>query len=911
MPLEPNATASIVSEPSGDGPRVSEPIATYRIQLQPQFTFQDAADIAPYLAELGISHVYCSPYLQAAIDSSHGYDVVDASHVNTQLGGAEAHARFCATLHGLGLAQMIDIVPNHMAIAGKQNPWWWDVLENGPSSFYATYFDVDWEASEERWPNKVLLPVLGNHYGRILEDGQLELKHSSGVFSLHYHEHVFPIDPSSLSGLLARVAEACASELLAFIAESHARLPRPTVTSRHAVERRHRDKMVLLNLLTQLCEDAPEVRHAIDEEVGRLNSNPDALDILIEQQNYRLAFWRTAARDLGYRRFFDINDLAGLRVEHLEVFKDIHRLPFKWIKQGHVQGLRVDHPDGLRNPTEYFHRLRDACPDTWILAEKILEPGETLPTDWPIAGTTGYEFLNLVGGLAIDPQAEEAMSNIYKAFVGPQWEEGCDFHTLVCICKRLVLTQLLDSELSRLSNLFVTICERHRRHRDYTRHEMRDAICEAAIHFPVYRTYVSNAEKRVGESDKRYINDAISAAQNARPDMDPEIFLFLKELLLLRIDGERENELAMRFQQLTGPAMAKGLEDTAFYRYHRLVSLNEVGGDPSCFGTSVAEFHQRCITAQAERPRALLASTTHDTKRSEDVRARLALLSEIPYRWAQIVERWATHNDNHRVNRDEIDSNTEYLFYQTLVGAWPISTERITEYMLKAMREAKVHTSWTAQGKAYESQWQAFIEEIMKDKVFISELTTFVEPLIAPGRINSLAQSLIKMTAPGVPDIYQGTELWDLSLVDPDNRRPVDYSQRRQLLKRLEEYSIAEIIAQMDSGAPKLWLIQQALRLRNRHPNCFGPGGTYQPLEVEGQKQQHVVAYLRSGKTEKVAVVTPRLVLGLAGDWADTTLHLPEGKWHNVLSKEDVSGGTIRVGTLLACFPVALLEKRG
>jgi (1->4)-alpha-D-glucan 1-alpha-D-glucosylmutase len=879
-----------------------EPVATYRLQLRPEFGFKQAADVVGYLSDLGVSHLYASPYLQAAAGSTHGYDIVDPSRVNEQLGGGDAHARLCKTLQDAGLGQVIDVVPNHMAIIGRQNPWWWDVLENGPSSRYAIYFDVDWETSEERWPNKVLLPVLGDHYGRILEDKQLQLSHREGIFALHYQDHIFPVDPSSLTELLGRAAESCGSELLAFLAESHARLPRPTVTARQAVERRHRDKAVLLNLLAGLCREEPECNAAINAEVARLNRDPDALDSLIDQQNYRLAYWRTASRDLGYRRFFDINDLAGLRVEDSEVFRATHALPIAWVRDGSVQGLRIDHPDGLRDPTEYFHRLRQTCPDTWIIAEKILMPGENLPSDWPIAGTTGYDFLNLSGGLFIDPEGERPMTRIYEDFTG----EKTDFGALVRTCKRLVLTDLLGSELNRLTSLFVNICERHRRYRDYTSHELRESLREAAVCFPVYRSYVSASGNRVSSEDESNISKAIEDAMAERTDLDPELFRFLKNILLLRITGSLEGELAMRFQQLTAAAMAKGVEDTAFYRFHRLAALNEVGGDPGRFGIAPSKFHQVCAVAQTERPLTMLASTTHDTKRSEDVRARLALLSEIPDRWAGAVRRWAGHNERHR-RGDLPDRNAEYLFYQTLVGAWPIDLERATAYMEKAVREAKMHTSWTNQNEPYERTLRDFVKAVMEDEQFRADLEAFAADLVFPGRINSLAQTLIKLTAPGIPDIYQGAELWDLSLVDPDNRRPVDFALRRNLLDESAQLSPEDIMERMDDGLPKLWVIRQTLHLRRRRLELFGPDGLYRPLFAHGPMADHVVAFVRG---DGAITVIPRLIMRLNGDWGHTVLELPAGRWHNVLTGDELPGGAVPLEEMLTRFPVALLVKK-
>lgn len=878
-----------------------EPVATYRVQLRPGFGFEEAAAIADYLAALGVSHLYTSPCLQATPGSTHGYDVVDPSRVNEELGGAGGHARLCEKLRAAGLGRMIDIVPNHMAVEGRQNPWWWDVLESGPSSRYAIFFDVDWEASAERWPNKVLLPVLGDHYGRILEDGQLKLSHEEGVFILHYHEQQFPIDPSSLPQLLGRAAEASASENLAFLAESHARLPRPTVTARKEVERRHRDKAVLVKMLARLCEEEPEASRAIDAEVARLNRDPDALDALIDQQNYRLALWRTASRELGYRRFFDIKDLAGLRVEDEEVFDALHALPLAWFRQGWVQGLRIDHPDGMRDPAGYFRRLREACPEAWIVAEKILEPGETLPADWPVEGTTGYDFLNLVGGLFIDPEGEAEMTRIYEAFTG----EPADFEAIVRECKRLVLTELLGSELSRLTSLFVDICERHRRYRDYTRYELREALCETAVCFPVYRSYVRASDRAVAATDEADVSQAIEGAREERPDLDPELFEFLRNLLLLRVPGTLEAELAMRFQQLSAPAMAKGVEDTAFYRFHRLVSLNEVGGDPAHFGVSPSQFHEHCGTAQAERPRTMLASTTHDTKRSEDFRARLALLSEIPQRWEEAVKRWAERNERHWPG-DLRDRNAEYLVYQTLVGAWPISAERMTAYVEKAVREAKVHTSWTQQDESYERGILEFVKAILGSEVFRADLETFVADLVEPGRINGLAQTLIRLTAPGVPDIYQGTELWDLSLVDPDNRRPVDFEARRRLLDELSQLSTDQIVEGMDEGLPKLWLVRQVLHFRRARPELFGPRVQYRPLDASGGHAARVVAFMRG---EGVVAIAPRLLMGFDGDWNDTALELPGGRWRELLTGGEGIEGRVELKDILARFPVALLVR--
>ena len=881
----------------------AEPAATYRIQLQPQFGFAAAEEIVPYLTELGISHLYTSPVLQAVSGSTHGYDVVDPTRVNRDLGGDTAYARLCATLQRSNLGQLIDLVPNHMAIVGRQNPWWWDVLENGPASRFATYFDVDWEASDERWPNKVLLPVLGDHYGRILEAGEFRLSYADGSFILRYFDHMFPIDPSSLPELLTRAAETCGSELLAFLAESHKRLPRPIVTARQAVERRHRDKAVLTGLLDRLYREEPHCAAALESEIDSLNRDPDALDALIQQQNYRPAFWRTASSDLGYRRFFDINSLAGMRVEDPEVFSATHALPIAWAQQGRVQGVRVDHPDGLRDPAGYLQRLREACPGAWLVVEKILEPDEKLRSDWGVAGSTGYDFLNLVEGLFIDPDGQAGLTEFYARFTG----EETDFPTIVRNCKRQVLVELLDSDLGRLTSLFVAVCEQHRRHRDYTRNDLRQALHETAACFPVYRSYVRSAPAQVSDADQESIEQAISTAIAERGDIDPELFHFLREILLLRVSGPLENELAMRFQQLTAPAMAKGVEDTAFYRFHRLIALNEVGGAPDRFGVCPQRFHQACETTQREFPQTLLASSTHDTKRSSDVRSRLTLLSEIPARWQEAVRAWSERNERYR-SAGIPDRNTEYLFYQTLVGAWPLDPERAAAFMEKAIREAKQQTSWTRVNAAYEEGVRSFVQATLADPEFCTAVQDFVSGLLLPGRINSLAKTLLKLTAPGVPDIYQGSELWDLSLVDPDNRRPVDFALRHRLLRELPELTPEQLLDRIDEGLPKLWVIRQTLRLRADHPQLFDRRSDYLPVVARGQKAAHAFAFLRAGE---VLTLVPRLILGRGGHWDDTRIELPAGRWRNILTGEGNATGDLPLEQLLARFPVALLVREG
>lgn len=891
----------------------AEPGSTYRVQLTPAFGFDDLAAVAGYLADLGVTHVYLSPILQATPGSTHGYDVVDHHRVNAELGGEAGHARLCEALGAAGLGQVLDVVPNHMAITGPENTWWWDVLENGPASVYAGYFDVDWDPPESKLRHTVLLPVLGDHYGRVLEAGELRVGREGGSFTVHYHEHAFPVAPRSLDRLLVAAGEGCGSDELESVGAALGRLPPATATDWESVRERHRDKEVLRARLAALCEEDPAVAAAVDAAVEAVNADWDALDALLDRQNYRLAFWRTAGRELDYRRFFDINTLIGVRVEEPHVFDDTHALFLRWVEEGVVDGLRIDHPDGLLDPEGYLVRLRHASDGAWVVVEKILEPGEELPRSWPVAGTTGYDFAARVGGLFVDPAGREPMLDLYHRVTG----RPTDVAEVAVAKKHVVLRDILAADLNRLTALFVQVCERNRRYRDYTRHELHEALREVLACFPVYRTYVRPSVASVGDADVAHVEEATALAAARRPEIDAELFRFLADLLLLRHRRETapglpapvddlEAELVARFQQVSGPVMAKGVEDTTFYDYVPLVSLNEVGASPAVWGTPVEAFHRACAEAQARWPASMLTTSTHDTKRSEDVRARLDLLSEVPGAWAEAVGRWAAANERHRDGDGRPDPNAEYLLYQTLVGAWPLSVDRAVAYMEKASKEAKVHTSWIDPDPAYDAALRAFVEGVLVDDRFRADLEAFVAPLVEPGRVTALAQVLVKLTAPGVPDTYQGTELWDLSLVDPDNRRPVDYDRRRRLLGELDGRSPAEVWARADDGLPKLLVVHEALALRRRRPEAFGRGGAYEPVAATGGKAAHVVAFARGGAA---VTVVPRLVLGRGGDWGDTAVELPPGEWRDALGGEGAASGRMPLARLLADFPVALLER--
>jgi (1->4)-alpha-D-glucan 1-alpha-D-glucosylmutase len=871
------------------------PVATYRIQLHSEFGFDDAAQIADYLSDLGVSHVYCSPYLQAAPGSKHGYDVVDHHKVNAELGGAEAHDRFCKRLGVCHLGQVLDIVPNHMAISGRLNRYWWDVLENGPASRYASFFDIDWQSSEEKLRNKLLVPVLGEHYGRVIEKGDLQVKRKCGEFLVCYFDNEFPTSPRSIPQILEIAARETGSDYLAFLAQSLRRLPPPSELDADSLAERYRDKHVIGDLLLKLFEQTPFIAEAVDHAVKEINRSCDKLDQFLEEQNFRLAYWETAKEELVYRRFFDVNTLVGLRMERPQVFAESHALILNWLQEGVLDGIRVDHPDGLRDPKQYFERLRQRAPKVWILGEKILEPGEQMRGDWQINGTTGYDFLNQVGGLFVDAEKEEKLSQVYRDFTG----DTTDYAEVCRDKKHMVLRDLLGSDVNRLTALLNDIFQLHRARRDYTRRDASRVIRELVACFSVYRTYVVPERGEITDEDRRYVEEAVKLAKKNRPELDADLFDFVRDLLTLKVRGELESEFVMRFQQFTGPAMAKGVEDTVFYCYNRLVSLNEVGGDPGRFGVSLDEFHQFNCQTQKNFSSTMLASSTHDTKRSEDVRARISLLSEIPEEWEQTLTEWAGMNG-------PLDSNTEYLIYQTMVGAWPLSQERLVQYMEKAMREAKRKTSWLAPNEEFEKAAKKFMEGLYGNEKFLESLEKFAAKLTGPGRTNSLAATLLKMTAPGVPDTYQGMEIWDLSLVDPDNRRPVDYAKRRDLLAKMKAMKPAEILQQMDEGMPKMWTMHEALRIRKERPGAFGAEGTYQPMQAEGELRECVAAY---GRGSDVIVAVPRLVMRTAQGWGNTWIALPAGEWAHVLGGVTLKGGKISVAQLFETFPVALLVK--
>ena len=891
-----------------DSSRPPQRRATYRVQLRAEFDFAATAAQADYLAELGISHVYCSPYTQAAAGSTHGYDVVDATRISEELGGERGHRAMTDTLRAYGLSQLLDIVPNHMSIADRRNRWWWDVLADGPGSPYAAFFDIDWEADERRLRHRILLPVLGDQIGRVLEDGLIRLVSEDGALLVAYHDNRYPLSMETIAELLAATRDPRVVNVVAAVA----RLPSGVdELSRHE---RFAARRAIGEAVARVVA-ATVAGPAVDELLGEINTDVAALDHILNEQHHRLARWQTAVEEVNYRRFFDINTLVALRIEDPEVFADSTVLIAQLVHSGDVDGLRVDHIDGLRRPLQYAQRLRDATsPTTWLVAEKILERGEQ-PPPWAVDGTSGYDFLAAVNGLFVDPSGRDDLVALHEEVTG----QSSDFAVFALEGKRQILRSMLVSDVERLTGLLANICDAYPAQRDHTQTEMRDAVIELVAAVPVYRTYVDPRTPPPSDVDAALIRGAARAAHRNAPDVDERLLDFMADVFVF---GEAkdiatadedmhlaQNDLVLRLQQLCAATTAKGVEDTACYRHLVLVSLNEVGDSPAHFGMEITDFHARNERTQRDRPLALLATSTHDTKRSEDVRCRIDLLSEVPVEWAAAVHRWLAMNSVHRTE-GLLDATMEYLLYQTLAGAWPLSTDRAVAYMEKAAHEAKRQTSWLQPDEAYDAALRAFVTAVLGDSRFVADLEGFVNTLVDWGRINSLGSSLLKLTSPGVPDIYQGCELWDLSLVDPDNRRPVDYQLRRSLLSAARGRTAADAWGDdRDSGAAKLLLIRDSLALRARRPEAFDARGAYTPVRAEGNFSDDVVAFIR-GVPAAVIAIAQRRSLTRRGQWGDTMISLPDGDWRNLCDGAMVTGGA-PLADLLADFPVALLERAG
>jgi (1->4)-alpha-D-glucan 1-alpha-D-glucosylmutase len=944
------------------------PRATYRLQLHAEFTLDDAAALVPYLAELGVSHVYCSPYLRARHGSRHGYDIVEHGAINPELGGEAAFERFVAALARAGMTHLCDVVPNHMGVMGADNAWWMDVLEHGRASRYAEFFDIDWDPVDPDMAGRVLVPVLGEPYGVALERGELSLRFEAdqGAFVVDYAEHRFPVDPGECAPLVERALDGSRAALgaeaesrVAALAAGLRALPPRDDPDFDRVAARRRDAPGLKSELARLAIAHRPFAAAIAEVVAETNGADgtfDALHALLERQAYRLAYWRVASDEINYRRFFDVNSLAALRMENDDAFEAAHAFVLARAAAGTIGGFRIDHPDGLYDPQRYFERLQQRYAELarrdaplYVVVEKIRAAHEPLPASWPVAGDTGYAFAAAVNALLVDGAARGRMDRAWRAFVG---DEATSFDEAAYRGRRVVMRSALAAELAVLANRALRIARADRRTRDYTWNALREAFAEVAARFPVYRTYVT--PRGASAQDRRYIDWAIARARRTARIADATIFDFVRALLCGEPPAGLESlrpayvAFAMRVQQFTAPVAAKGIEDTALYAFNRLVSLNDVGGDPDRFGTTIAAFH-RAAAERAERwPGTLLATSTHDNKRSEDVRARIDVLSEMPAAWRLAVRRWSRMNRAHRRLIDGAPApsrNDEYLLYQTLVGTLPAEPldaaaleryrRRIADYMVKAAREAKVRTSWIAADADYERALVAFVEAALRgpgDAPLLDDVAAFVRHVAWFGLLNSLSMTLLKLTQPGVPDFYQGCELLDDSLVDPDNRRPVDFELRRARLASLRALEAAppEAIAAAAralfsapyDGRAKLWTIVRALALRRRAPALFAKG-RYRPLAVAGAQARHVVAYARSGERAGAIVVAGRLYasLGLAPGvvplgaeaWGDTAVDLPPFAGpvtlSNALTGESFAptDGRLPLARVCASFPVALL----
>jgi (1->4)-alpha-D-glucan 1-alpha-D-glucosylmutase len=924
------------------------PASTYRLQLHREFPFAAAREVVAYLANLGVSACYTAPYFTASPESTHGYDVCNHNEISPELGGASAHAEFIAALHAEGLGHVVDFVPNHMGIGTNSNLWWKDVLENGPSSPSAGFFDIEWAPVKTELHAKLLLPILGDQYGKVLERGELQLAFQDGQLVLKYFEHELPINPRQSPRIFRRGAKLVAEslgqddpnlhELLSIIAALE-NMPPYTARAAEQVAERQREKEVARKRLLRLIADAPVVGEKLQDAVREANGEPgrpesfDALHELLEAQPYRLSYWRTASHEINYRRFFDINTLAGLRVERPEVFAATHKLLSELIGSGRVQGVRIDHPDGLFDPARYFEMLQDLAAEVWnvrrsstetrpdrplyVVAEKILSGRERLPGRWAVHGTTGYNFLNELNGLFVSSAQARRMRRAYAKLTGRTEA----FDDVLYASKRLIMETAMASELSVLAHMLDRIGESNRKSRDFTLESLRDAITEVVACFPVYRTYVD--EHGWTPEDRAVVVQAVTRARRRNPAMEASLFDFLLEVVLPRTNGEplgraaerrggypvtdaneaRERlRFAMKLQQYTGPVQAKGLEDTAFYRYNLLLSLNEVGGDPSRVGRGADEFHHAASQRLHDWPFEMLATSTHDTKLGEDVRARINVLSEIPDEWAREVSRWMRLNRTHRTMVDgepAPDRNDEYRFYQAVLGTWPPDSrngepppdyiDRIKGFMIKSVKEAKLHTSWITPNVDYENAMVRFVERVLSGPGggrFIPAMLPLQRRVAALGAMNSLAQLVLKLAAPGVPDFYQGTELWDLNLVDPDNRRPVDFETRTRLLADvnaiLQQHgeeraaAIASVLVNWPDGRIKLLLTAAGLRLRRDNQVLFLEG-EYVPLVTEATVNADLIAFARVLGNDVVMAVAPRLAAPLVG--ADLAFPLGGAGW--------------------------------
>jgi (1->4)-alpha-D-glucan 1-alpha-D-glucosylmutase len=972
------------------------PLATYRLQFSDHLKFQDALGLVDYLEALGVTDAYPSPLFRARANSAHGYDVIDHATIDPEFGSHDDFREFAEELRRRGMGILMDVVPNHMGIDDPNNLWWQDVLENGVSSRYARFFDIDWRPPKDSLKGKVLLPILGDQYGRVLDRQELRLVWEQDRFYVRYYNRRFPLAPRTWPLILAAARAALTGKLpedgpelleLDSIVSQLENLPSRGELDPARVQLRYREKEVARRRLATIW-NVEAVRQAIEQVIEDFNGTPgdsrsfDPLDALLAEQAYRLSHWRVATDEINYRRFFDINELAALRVEDDQVFDAVHTLILEFLEHDWITGLRIDHPDGLLDPQGYFEKLqaayrdiqarRGAAPTSehaqdallYLVVEKILGENEPLPVDWPVSGTTGYDFLNLLSGLFVDRQGMYDINAVYLRFLG----ERRNYRDVLYESKRTILNVSMSSELHVLSWHLDRVSEQHRWSRDFTHTSLRTALRELIACFPVYRSYIRPQSQTVSNEDRQRILEAVRMAKRRNPGLNPAFLDFIASVLLFEDpEGLSEEQIAerrqfaLKFQQVTGPVTAKGMEDTSFYRFYPLASLNEVGGDPASSGVSKEQFHGRNAERAISWPYAQSATATHDTKRGEDMRARLHVLSECPADWEQAIDRWRTANAAHRAELDgefAPDANEEYLIYQTLVGTWPGGTlagderkvylERIQRYMDKAIKEAKVHSDWLNPSDAYDQSVGAFLAAALQgaqSDAFLADLNGFVQSIADAGYLNGLAQTLGKIVAPGVPDFYQGTEYWDFSLVDPDNRRPVDFTARRKSLDEMRARAksdlpdlASELVAAWPDPRIKQFLIWRALTFRREHPALF-LSGRYVPVTVEGDRSAALCAFAREHDDQWVLALLPRLSLPawragqsgelptletarnpLAGWWQDCQLHLPPDaprQWTSVLTGETLpAAGDSKVDTridaaaAMADFPVGLWTGR-
>jgi (1->4)-alpha-D-glucan 1-alpha-D-glucosylmutase len=933
-------------------------VSTYRLQFRREFSFADAQRLVDYFEALGVSHLYASPVFKARPGSPHGYDVLDHSEVNPELGGEQGLTDLSRALapHGMGL--VLDLVPNHMCVASADNRWWADVLENGPASSFARYFDIDWSPPKEDLRDKVLLPILGDQYGRVLEKGEIRVERDGGTFFARYLERTLPLAPKSWTVILDPVRVGLEAGLagdhperveLESILTAISHLPTRSERNPEKVQERQREKEVIKRRLAALLDSSAAVREAVRASLDDLNGRPgdprsfDRLEALLADQAYRLSHWQVATDEINYRRFFDINELAALRVEEPEVFEALHALPLRLAAEGIVSGFRIDHVDGLLDPADYLRRLPD---DVYVVVEKVLVDDERLRPGWAGQGTTGYDYLNAAGALLVDPAGRSALVQSYSAFTGRPER----FFDVVYECKKLVLEVALSAELTVLARRLDRISEQHRYSRDFTLSTQQEALAEYVACFPAYRSYVTGEGDQVSPEDRRLILTALRLARRRNPAMSASLFDFLGSVLLLdhpfglgEPEREERRDFVRRLQQLTGPVMAKGLEDTASYRYYPLASLNEVGGQAEPRGNAVERFHAQNAERRRLHPLAMTATSTHDTKRDEDVRARISVLSEAPGAWQAALARWSGINRPLKMIEEEAespDANDEYLFYQTLVGTWPPErggppvpaelVERLQGYMRKAIREAKVNTSWVNPNQPYERAVAEFVERVLDPAhPFLADFLGFLAPLLDAGLLNAVAQVVLKIASPGVPDFYQGTELPEFRLVDPDNRQPLDYGRRIAVLQGLcteaqeDARALAGRLLAGRDGRLKLWVTSALLRHRRSHPALYLEGD-YLALEPRGEQGSSVVAFARVHQRHALVVAAGRFftrlkspALGEAA-WGETRLALPPGfggPWHDVLTGHEVratgpGASEMALASAFRHLPLALLEAR-